>query len=71
MSIKVSHDQFNIEGDKLTHVPTGAQFWMGETDVVVCDWAMAGQAPEAIDFNRDELMRAAKELLESERTRCL
>jgi hypothetical protein len=33
MSRKVSHDQFNIEGDKLTHAPTGARFWLGETDV--------------------------------------
>jgi hypothetical protein len=70
MSRKVTHDQFNIEGDRLTHAPTGAQFWMGQTDVVVCDWALAGQPP-SVDFDRDELMAAAKELLESERTRCL
>jgi hypothetical protein len=24
MAIKVSHDQFELEGNKLTHVPTGA-----------------------------------------------
>ena len=67
----VSHDQFSIDGDKLTHLPTGAQFWMGETDVVVCNWAEAGASPPPADFERDELIRAAKELLESERTRCL
>jgi hypothetical protein len=71
MSRKVSHDQFNIEGDKLTHAPTGARFWLGETDVVGCDWAGADETADPFDFDRDELMRAAKELLETERTRCV
>jgi hypothetical protein len=66
---EVSHHQFNIEGDLLTHVPAGARFRMSETDIVLCDWPPAADA--AVDFDRDEVMRAAKELLEFERTRCL
>jgi hypothetical protein len=48
MHMKVSHEQFVIDGDRLTHQPTGAVFWMGDKDVVECDKGAAGKA-----FNRD------------------
>jgi hypothetical protein len=37
MHSRVTTEQFQLNGDKLTHVPTGATFWMGEKDVVCCE----------------------------------
>jgi hypothetical protein len=33
MHTKVTAEQFESNGDKLTHGPTGATFWMGDKDV--------------------------------------
>ena len=38
----VTADQFELKSDKLTHVPTGAEFWAGEKDVILCDGALGG-----------------------------
>lgn len=37
MHMKVMTEQFVLEGDKLTHMPTGAMFWLGDKDVVCCE----------------------------------
>jgi hypothetical protein len=37
MHMKVMMEQFVLDGDKLTHTPTGATFWLGEKDVVCCE----------------------------------
>src|SRR5882762_1352994 len=38
MHMKVDHSQFQIDGDRLIHQPTGAVFWMGNKGIVNCDW---------------------------------
>jgi hypothetical protein len=58
MHMKVSRDQFEIHGDRLRHAPTGALFWMGETDVVSCE-----MGPE-------ELKQAAYEAFKLQKARC-
>jgi hypothetical protein len=37
MHMKVMKEQFALDGDKLTHTPTGATFWLGDKDVVACE----------------------------------
>ena len=39
MHMKVMKEQFALDGDKLTHTPTGAKFWLGDKDVVACEQA--------------------------------
>lgn len=34
MPMKVMKEQFVLDGDKLTHTPTGATFWLGGKHVV-------------------------------------
>src|SRR5436190_875528 len=61
MRIKVDHSQFEIDGDRLTHIPTGAVFWMGETNIVNCEGG--NTRPESgHDYDRNELMEVAREL---------
>ena len=45
--MKISHDQFEIHGDRLRHAPTGALFWMGET--LIC--ATHGRGMFRIDLS--------------------
>ena len=42
MHMKVTKEQFVLEGDKLTHAPTGATLWIGEKDVVCCEQGRLG-----------------------------
>jgi hypothetical protein len=45
------------------HVPTGAQFWKGEKDVVNCEWGNAGEPlPSGNVYDRTELSEAAREI---------
>jgi hypothetical protein len=37
MHMKVSAEQFVVDGDKLVHSPKGATFWLGEKGVALCD----------------------------------
>jgi hypothetical protein len=30
-------EQFVLDGEKVTHTPTGATFWLGDKDVVCCE----------------------------------
>ena len=68
MHMKVDHSQFELDGDRLTHTPTGAVFWMGETDVVNCEEGDT-QLESGHDYDRQELMEAARELFQRERLR--
>ena len=70
--MKVSHDQFEIHGDRLRHGPTGALFWMGETDVVSCDMGLAGTDLGAgNDYDPEQLTQAAYEVFRLQRARCV
>jgi hypothetical protein len=37
MHMKVMAEQFVLDGDRLTHTPTGSTFWLGDRDVVCCE----------------------------------
>jgi hypothetical protein len=54
MHMKVTTEQFVLDGDKLTHKPTGATFWMGEKDVVCCEQGRLG-LETGDDYHLDEL----------------
>jgi hypothetical protein len=58
MHMKVSAEQFVVDGEKLAHSPTGATFWLGEKDVALCD---AGNPDLASghDYKIDELKNEA------------
>lgn len=72
MHMKGSADQFELKGDKLIHLPTGAEFWIGEKDVVLCDEGVAGKPLSAArDYVPEELKRVAGEIFQLERTKCL
>jgi hypothetical protein len=30
-------EQFVLDGDRLTHTPTGSAFWLGDKDIVCCE----------------------------------
>jgi hypothetical protein len=67
MPMKVSVDQFELQGDKLTHVPTGAEFLAGEKDVLLCNEGVAGKpAFSGNDYKLEEL-----KIFQQERTSCL
>jgi hypothetical protein len=72
MRMKVSHAQFALDGDRLTHTPTGAVFWMGDKGIINCEWGSAG-APlgNGHMYDRDELSEAAHEILLRDRERSL
>jgi hypothetical protein len=70
--MKVSADQFELRGDKLTHVPTGSEFWAGETDVVLCD-KRSTLSPTASgdDYSVEDLKRMAWEIFQQEKATCV
>jgi hypothetical protein len=37
MHMKVMAEQFVLDGDRLTHTPTGSAFWLGDKDIVCCE----------------------------------
>src|SRR3954469_13351119 len=57
MHMKVTAEQFELNGDKLTHRPTGGTFWMGDKDVVCCE----------PDYKLDELKDEAWRIMIVER----
>jgi len=72
MHMKVNADQFELKGEKLTHVPTGAEFWAAEKDVVLCDEGTAGRPVfGSNDYDLNELKQVAWEIFQQERTSCL
>jgi hypothetical protein len=58
MHMKVMTEQFALEGDKLTHTPTGATFWLGEKDVVCCEPGRLN-LETGDDYKLDELKEEA------------
>jgi hypothetical protein len=71
MHMKVSADQFELNGEKLRHVPTGAEFWAAEKDVVLCDEGLAGKADfGGNDYDPEELKQVAWKIFQQERTSC-
>jgi len=72
MHMKVSHDQFEIHGDKLRHTPTGALFWMSEKDVVTCELGLAGTRTGAgDDYDVEQLKQVAWEVFKLQKSTCL
>jgi hypothetical protein len=58
MHMKVMAEQFALEGDKLTHTPTGATFWLGDKDVVCCEPGRLN-LETGDDYKLDELKEEA------------
>jgi hypothetical protein len=54
MHMKVMKEQFVLDGDKLTHMPTGATFWLGDKDVVACEQGRL-ELDTGDDYDLDEL----------------
>jgi hypothetical protein len=69
MHMKVDHRQFQIDGDRLTHQPTGAVFWMGDKGLVNCEWGDTKLA-SGYDYDRSELQEAAREIFLKDRSSC-
>jgi len=69
MHIKVKTEQFELNGDKLTHSPTGATFWLGDKDVVCCE---AGRMTleTGDNFELDELKNEAWRIMAVDRKPC-
>jgi hypothetical protein len=58
MHMKVMKEQFVLDGDKLTHMPTGATFWLGDKDVVACEQGRL-ELDTGDDYDLDELKEEA------------
>jgi hypothetical protein len=71
MRMKVSAEQFQLNGDRLIHTPTGAVFWMGKKDVVLCERGVAGQMlRNGHEYDIEELKQAAWKILQTEKSNC-
>jgi hypothetical protein len=66
MHMKVMKEQFVLDGDKLTHTPTGATFWLGEKDVVACEQGRLN-LETGDDYDLDELKEEAWRIMAAER----
>ena len=66
MHMKVTREQFELKGDKLTHTPTGATFWIGDKDLVCCE---PGQLnlETGDDYKLDEIKNEAWRIMTVER----
>jgi len=72
MHLKVSHDQFEIDGDRLRHAPTGALFCIDEKDAVTCEPGLAGtRMGTGHDYDVEELKQAAYEIFKQQNSTCL
>jgi hypothetical protein len=70
MHMKVSHEQFVTDADRLTHQPTGVLFRMGEKDVIEGDKGAAGKAIfNGNDYDEDALKKTAWEVFQLKRTK--
>jgi hypothetical protein len=70
MHMKVMAEQFELKGDKLTHVPTGAAFWMGDKDVVCCEPGRL-TLDTGDDYKLDEIKENAWQIMKVERKSCI
>ena len=66
MHMKVMAEQFVLDGDKLTHAPTGATFWLGDKDVVCCERGHLN-LETGDDYKLDELKDEAWRIMATER----
>jgi hypothetical protein len=69
MPMKVMMEQFVLDGDKLTHTPTGATFWLGDKDVVACERGRLKLDTDD-DYKLDELKEAAWHIMMVDRKSC-
>jgi hypothetical protein len=69
MQMKVMAEQFELNGDKLTHVLTGATFWMGVKDVVCCDPGRL-TLETGDNYKLDEIQDEAWRIMTIERKSC-
>jgi hypothetical protein len=67
--MKVMTEQFELNGDKLTHIPTGATFWMGDKDVVCCEPGRL-TLETGDDYKLDEIKNEAWHIMMVERKPC-
>jgi hypothetical protein len=66
MHMKVTAEQSELDGDKLTHGLTGATFWMGDKDVVCCEPGRLN-LETVYDYKLDELKDEAWRIMTVER----
>jgi hypothetical protein len=72
MHMKVNTDQFQLNGDRLTHLPKGAVFWMAEKDFVLCEQGDAGKVlSSGHDYDLEELKGVAWEIFQQQKASCL
>jgi hypothetical protein len=72
MHMKISDDQFTLDGERLTHEPTGAAFWLGHNDVVLCESGSANQKiGDEHDYSLQELKEAAWNIFKLDRKPCI
>jgi hypothetical protein len=72
MPLPVTPNQFELRQNRLIHVPTGAQFLLGESYIVIAEWGDAGQShSHSGSYDPAEVKGVACEILENERTTCL
>jgi hypothetical protein len=65
MHMKISDNQFTLEGERLTHEPTGAVFWLGHNDVVLCESGSANhKIGDEHDYSLQELKGGCLEYLQ-------
>ena len=69
MHKKVTAEQFELDGDKLTHRPTRATFWMGDKDVVCCEPGHLTMET-GDDYKLDEIKDEAWRIMIIERKPC-
>lgn len=69
MHMKVTAEQFELNGDKLTHGPTGATFWMGDKGVVCCEPGRLTMET-GDDYKLDEIKDEAWRIMTIERRSC-
>ena len=55
------NEEFVLDGDKLTHMPTGATFWLGDKDVVACERGRL-HLDSGRDYSLDELKETARRI---------
>jgi hypothetical protein len=68
MHMKVMAEQFELDGDKLIHVPTGATFWIGDKNIVCCERGRLN-LPTGDDYKLEELADEAWRIRAAERAR--
>jgi hypothetical protein len=69
---KVEESQFEWQGDRVVHTPTGATFsWSypnSQSEQVTVNWKNAGDVlDDGRDFDRDEVMKGAMQMLAQKR----